>query len=359
MARGTIFQEGRYSSMEVDTMNNKELVSVIVPVYNGERNLKECINSIRHSKYNNIEIILVDDGSTDCSGILCDEFSEVDKRIRVIHKKNGGLSAARFDGVQAANGKWIMFVDDDDLLSPYAIEAFSKFFSDDTVDIIAGGRSDLDDPSNMKWADDWNDYLIESGKTVCNKMIFDRQKTIITPMWGKVYRKCFLERMELNKYAPVCPTIFLEDILMTPILYSSANRICIIKNIFYVHREISNSISRSMKLSPFFYEQIDSGDILLEYYKNKLLPAMYDYQLNIHYRTILRIYSLIDYENVTYDFKETIKSKIVSQYNKYYRDFLKTDSIKAVMKIFFSLFRLCPDLWGKMVAIFYYRKVKE
>lgn len=338
---------------------NTELVSVIVPVYNDEKNLNECVNSIRDSKYSNIEIILVDDGSTDCSGVLCDKFSEIDRRIRVIHKENGGLSAARYDGFQMANGTWIMFVDDDDLLSPYAIAAFSKFFSDDKVDIIAGERSDLDDPSKMKWSDSWNDYIIESGKTVCTKMIYDRQQTIITPMWGKVYRKCFLERIKLDKYAPVCPTIFLEDVLMTPILYSSSNRICIIKNIFYVHREISNSISRSMKLSPFFYEQIDSGDILLEYYKNKLLPAMYDYQLNIHYRTILRIYCLIDYEKVPYEFKKTIKSKIVSQYNKYYTDFVKADSISIGTKILFILFRLNPKLWGEFVAFFYYGKGKK
>lgn len=344
--------------MEIDS-ENRELVSVIVPVYNDERYLKECVNSIRNSKYTNLEIILVDDGSTDCSGIICDELAENDVRIQVIHKENKGLSAARYDGILSANGHWIMFVDDDDLLSPYAIEVFAHFFSDNTIDIIAGGRSDLDNPANIRWTDQWDDYIIEDGKTVCSKIGADRQQTIITPMWGKVYRKSFLHRIALDKYKSICPTIFLEDVLMTPIIYSVAKRICIIKNVFYVHREVSDSISRSMKLSSFFYEQIDSGDILLEYYKNNALPSMFDYQLNIQYRTILRIYCLIDYENVTYDFKKTIKSKIVSQYNKYYKDFLKADSISIGVKILFILFRLNPKMWGKFVAFFYYGKGKK
>ena len=98
------------------------LISVVVPVYNVEHYLKKCVDSICHQTYRNLEIILVDDGSTDCSGSLCDEFATSDSRIRVIHKFNGGLSDARNAGMELASGEWWMFVDSDDYIAPDTAE---------------------------------------------------------------------------------------------------------------------------------------------------------------------------------------------------------------------------------------------
>lgn len=98
------------------------LISVVVPVYNVEHYLKKCVDSICHQTYRNLEIILVDDGSTDCSGSLCDEFATSDSRIKVIHKSNGGLSDARNAGMELASGEWWMFVDSDDYIAPDTAE---------------------------------------------------------------------------------------------------------------------------------------------------------------------------------------------------------------------------------------------
>ena len=98
------------------------LISVVVPVYNVEHYLKKCVDSICHQTYRNLEIILVDDGSTDRSGSLCDEFATSDSRIRVIHKSNGGLSDARNAGMELASGEWWMFVDSDDYIAPDTAE---------------------------------------------------------------------------------------------------------------------------------------------------------------------------------------------------------------------------------------------
>lgn len=95
-------------------MEDKVLVSVIVPVYNVEKYLKRCVNSILQQTYNNLEIILVDDGSKDSSGFICDLLAKQDKRVTVIHKLNGGLSSARNAGIDKANGEYIIFVDSDD-----------------------------------------------------------------------------------------------------------------------------------------------------------------------------------------------------------------------------------------------------
>lgn len=100
----------------------KELISVIVPVYNVEKYLSRCVDSIIGQTYSNLEIILVNDGSTDLSGAICDEYKKKDKRIVVIHQKNGGLSQARNSGMEIMSGKYVAFVDSDDYISEDYIE---------------------------------------------------------------------------------------------------------------------------------------------------------------------------------------------------------------------------------------------
>ena len=101
---------------------NNPLVSIIVPVYNVEKYLKKCVQSIINQTYKNLEIILVDDGSSDNSGKICDEFAQKDNRIKVIHKTNGGLSDARNAGLDVMSGEWVSFVDSDDFIDKFHIE---------------------------------------------------------------------------------------------------------------------------------------------------------------------------------------------------------------------------------------------
>ncbi len=98
------------------------LVSIIVPIYNVEKYIKQCLDSLTNQTYKNLEIILVDDGSKDDSGNICDEYASQDKRIKVIHKQNGGVSSARNLGIDNANGKWITFVDGDDFIDVTMVE---------------------------------------------------------------------------------------------------------------------------------------------------------------------------------------------------------------------------------------------
>lgn len=100
----------------------EDLISVVVPVYNVEKYLDKCVLSILNQSYQNLEIILVDDGSPDNCGVICDKYRQQDKRIRVIHKKNGGLSDARNAGIEIATGKYITFVDSDDYIDEDYIE---------------------------------------------------------------------------------------------------------------------------------------------------------------------------------------------------------------------------------------------
>ena len=105
------------------------MVSIIVPVYNVEEYLRECVDSILNQTYSDVEVILVDDGSTDQSGNICDEYAKMDSRIKMIHKKNGGVSAARNTGIGEASGEYLMFVDSDDAIHPELVEAYMTHLS--------------------------------------------------------------------------------------------------------------------------------------------------------------------------------------------------------------------------------------
>lgn len=114
-----------------------KLVSIILPVYNGEKYLNECIDSILASTYQNLEIILIDDGSTDRSGPICDEYAEKDSRIKVIHQENRGLICARNCGLSVSNGTYIAFVDADDLVFPAFYEEMVSAMEAEHADLVA------------------------------------------------------------------------------------------------------------------------------------------------------------------------------------------------------------------------------
>lgn len=271
-----------------------DLVSVIVPVYNERYYLTACINSILLSSWSNIEVILVDDGSDKEVRALCDKICLSDKRCKCIHQENQGLSSARVTGIYASKGDWITLVDNDDIISPYLIEGLMKYTKDD-IDIVSGQRVDTEVPEQIKWKKGSTSYFIYDGKTACSEIANDpKQERIITPMWGKLYRKGFLLDQEIDRYRKQCPVVYFEDVLMTPILYYYARNICIVNTVFYAHREISTSLSRSGKLSKFYFDQIESGNILCEFLREKKLKNMYDYSLNIYLLSILRIYCLMN-----------------------------------------------------------------
>ena len=112
-----------------------DLISIIVPVYNVEQYLRKCIESIKNQTYTNIEIIIVDDGSTDNSGAICDELKQTDNRIQVLHKKNGGLSDARNAGLKIAKGEFVGFVDSDDYIKEDMFETLYKLNKEHHSDI--------------------------------------------------------------------------------------------------------------------------------------------------------------------------------------------------------------------------------
>ena len=111
-------------------------ISVVIPVYNVEKYLQECVNSVLRQTYTDFEVILVDDGSTDSGGRICDDYAQKDPRVRVIHQANGGLSVARNTGLRAAQGKYVYFLDSDDYIEDHTLEALIFLAEKESADIV-------------------------------------------------------------------------------------------------------------------------------------------------------------------------------------------------------------------------------
>lgn len=127
----------------------EELISVIVPVYKVEKYLRKCLDSVCGQTWNKLEIILVDDGSPDGCGAICDEYAEKDSRVKVIHKENGGLSDARNAGLEAAAGRYIGFVDSDDYIKPEMYESMLHKMKNEDVDLVVCGVLNVDEQGNV------------------------------------------------------------------------------------------------------------------------------------------------------------------------------------------------------------------
>ena len=135
-------------------------ISVIVPVYNVEQYLERCVDSIINQTYKNLEIILVNDGSTDNSGQLCDELAKKDSRIRVIHKENGGVSEARNFGVKEISGEYVIFIDSDDYINKRMINVLYSQIKLEEADVSVCGVMNVYENNHIPQARNINEYLI-------------------------------------------------------------------------------------------------------------------------------------------------------------------------------------------------------
>jgi len=217
-----------------------EKISVIVPVYNVEKYLKQCIDSILQQTYKNLEIILVDDGSTDSSGNICDEYREKEQRIKVIHKSNGGLSDARNCGLNIATGDYISFIDSDDFISKYFYEIVMEVFCKSDVEIVAiqRGESFWDSKDNkIGFAKNSADYIYNecSSKDALKLMLYQKIAT------GAPFKVC---KRELFKNIRFPIGYYYEDVATTYKYFLKAKRVAIIDAKLYGYRKRHESIIR-------------------------------------------------------------------------------------------------------------------
>ena len=169
-----------------------ELISIIVPVYNVESYIEKCINSLIVQTYSNIEIILVDDGSSDASAKICYDFSQKYKNVYLYEKENGGVSSARNLGIKKSSGSRIVFVDGDDYVAPQFIEELYKFSVQYKADLV---RSLFDKAGKT------NNYLIDfhGGKAIFVDLAFDNILNVVTYAWGIMINRSVLGCIEFDE----------------------------------------------------------------------------------------------------------------------------------------------------------------
>ena len=176
-----------------------ELISVIVPVYKVEKYLARCVDSIIAQTYENLEIILVDDGSPDNCGKLCDEYAQKDARIRVLHKENGGLSDARNYGTEISSGAYITFVDSDDYIAPNYVEYLYRLLVENDADISCCCNVRTGEDSVEFGVDDTMQRVqVLSGKESCRGLLGDLHVTLVTA-WAKLYKSRLVRKYPFPK----------------------------------------------------------------------------------------------------------------------------------------------------------------
>ena len=240
-------------------MDNKELISVIIPVYNVRPYLEKCFASVAGQNWRNLEIILVDDGATDGSGDLCEELARRDSRVRVIHKKNGGLGSARNAGIDAAKGEILSFVDSDDWIEPGMYDAMTEIMHRENAQIIACGIKRVSEAGEVSF---YQDNLEE-------RRVFTREEALIelpknerlsNSMCNKLFRRETIKGLHINEQ------IFYEDNPFTPQCIARAERVAYTAEPFYCYFERSGSISRK-GFSVREFDRVTADRMRLDFYR--------------------------------------------------------------------------------------------
>jgi len=250
----------------------KNKISIIVPCYNVEQYLPKCIDSILNQTYQNFEVWLVDDGSPDRCGEICDEYAKKDTRIKVIHKKNGGLADARNVALDVITGEYVVCVDSDDYISPTHIEGLyhliEKYGADVSVNTFCPFYEGASPNPSPKSAKDW----VLDGLHATEMMFY--QEHFDTTAWGKMYKASLFDGIRYPK------GLLFEDLPTTYRLLLKANKVVFNDEQSYFYLLRSNSIEGAA----FSPHKLDSGlrlMAMMDKDRDKLQPIIKSYNCRI------------------------------------------------------------------------------
>ena len=220
-------------------------ISIIVPVYQVEKYIRQCIESILAQTFTDFELILVDDGSKDNSGKICDEYAEKDKRIRVIHKENDGLSDARNKGLDNASGNYFMFVDGDDYIAPNMAECLYKKISEAKVDIAACNYRYIFEDGKKDFSTENKAEIINANEIFYNRKN-ERNYGFWTVAWNKLYKREKFKslRFRFGKYH--------EDEFWANDIYQMDIKAVTVSESLYYYRQRGNSIMGNKNIRKCF-----------------------------------------------------------------------------------------------------------
>lgn len=319
-----------------------ELISVICPVYNVEKYLPKCIESILSQTYENLEVILADDGSTDNSGKICDEYAEKNGRIMVIHKENGGLSDARNAGIDAANGAYIFFVDADDYIQNDTIEKLYNRIIKDGSDMAI---------CNFKYVDEnYSDIPEKNIKTPINDELLSTRECLMklggfkhwyyAVAWNKLYKRELFKDIRFPKGKSH------EDEFVAHYIIGKCGSVSCVKEPLYYYVQRTGSImaeSISMKRLQ------DASEALFDRARYALSIDMAELASGAMRGVIYSVSEGIAALKGDRSYSGKVK-QIKAEYDEIYRKIV-SKNIGLKNKIVLTFFFLSPDLYGGIRAV--------
>ncbi len=316
----------------------QSLVSVIVPVYNTEKYLQKCIDSIVNQSYRNIEVILIDDGSTDNSASICDKFAENDNRVIVFHKDNEGLSVARNFGIDRATGEYILFVDSDDYIDAMMIEKLHNKIVLDNADISICSFNYIDE--NGKILDLKAEDKVVLDRLFTSKEAYDGlcsdNKTSYIVSWNKLYKKKLFDTIRFPRWKQH------EDLMVAHLIYEKCDRITTVNEPLYYYLQRDSSIM-GQKFNIKFLDMAEAYYICAKFFIDKSLW----YHAVFSFKYMRRIMAI---GRLRLDFKNTLVDKRYRELKNYYNSiFLKVLLHTKTFKTFkyTLLFYFSPKLYQK------------
>lgn len=308
---------------------NQDLISIIVPVYNIEKYIVECIESIRNQSYRKLEIILIDDGSTDDSGKICDEYLQKDDRIKVVHQENQGVSVARNQGIAMCNGTYVFFIDGDDYVGKDYIKILYEKIMSQKYD-VAISNAIIVQNNEEKQFNDLKQEIELTNQEVIKKLLSGRD--FQTVCWGKMYKTEIVKKIKFNTKMKIA-----EDLDFLLKVFENCDKIILIPNYSYYYRIRNNSAVRTMSTKTF--EEFKYCEGLIEQYKN----------------TELEKYAIKHYVNVNmsyafhYDLTDEEIARIKCNISKYKAFYSLFSDASRNEKIKYKLLRHCYKLAKKVL----------
>lgn len=315
-----------------------EKISLIVPIYNVEKYLNRCVDSIIRQTYSEIEIILINDGSTDNCLEICNKYKKQDKRIIVVDKENGGLSDARNAGIEIATGKYIMFIDSDDWIDSNMVNRLYSLISKKDACIAQCDFARVYNDENIYFNNEnINIKVMDSKEAMISIYKNNGVKSIVT--WNKIYKKELFNTIRFPKGK------IHEDEFTTYKLFDKCKKIIDTDEVMYYYRQRDGSIMKS----EFSIKRLDVIEAIKErikYFENKgykELKLLAENQL----QSLLRSFYTTIY-NSTIENKELYLNKIVKEIRKNYFKFISNRHVSKKSKILITIISINDGLYYKI-----------
>lgn len=300
-------------------------ISCIVPVYNCDKYLNAMIDSIISQSYKNFELILVDDGSTDDSGSICDSYAIIDKRVRVLHKRNGGVSSARNLGLEKALGEYIIFLDGDDLIARNMFQYLIEDIKSSNSDIAICGFMHCDENSNKNLnVEKKHDAIIYKNPI---EKIYEHK--YMHQLINKLIKRTIVGNLRFDE------TInYSEDYLFVTLLMLNCSKVSLREDVLYFYIKHSGSLSWKQGSFDFWNGYVRSKKKILDVFKMKMLPCYL--QQEAHKGYCIAIMSL--YRFAVHMRDKEMYEEINLMYRHEIKKILKSNNIKFVKKMEYMSF---------------------